>query len=253
MQNELMYHIKCKKGDVGKYVILTGDPQRVPEIANFLDNPKHIRSSREYVIYTGYLNNVKVSVVSTGIGGPSTAIAIEELKMIGADTFIRIGTCGGIDENIPVGSLIIPTGAIRKEGTTTQYTPIEFPAVPNFEILFSLNNASQKLEYKSVLGIIESKDSFYGQHDPNRMPIFDELNSKWKSWKMAGALASEMECATLFIVSSVLKVRCGAVLLLCRNPEREKLLKTDIIYEWDMTPAIQVAIASLKCIIYGDE
>src|SRR5690554_1670564 len=134
-ENELMHHIKCKVGDIGKYVFLPGDPGRVSKIAAYLDDAKHVQTFREYETWTGYLDGEKVSVISTGIGGPSASIAVEEAKMIGADTFMRIGTCGGIDPSLEPGTLIIPTGAIRKDGTGKEYVPIEFPAVPNFELV----------------------------------------------------------------------------------------------------------------------
>jgi uridine phosphorylase len=170
LENELMHHIKCKIGDVGRYVLLPGDPGRVAKIAAYLDNAVHIQTNREYEVWTGYLDGKKVSVMSTGMGGPSAAIGLEELKMIGADTFIRIGTCGGIDPELEPGTLIIPTGAIRKDGTGREYVPIEFPAVPNFDLVSALKDAAKKLKKKSALGVVECKDSYYGQHAPERMP-----------------------------------------------------------------------------------
>ena len=149
LENELMHHIKCKIGDVGRYVLLPGDPGRVAKIAAYLDNAVHIQTNREYEVWTGYLDGKKVSVMSTGMGGPSAAIGLEELKMIGADTFIRIGTCGGIDPELEPGTLIIPTGAIRKDGTGREYVPIEFPAVPNFDLVSALKDAAKKLKKKS--------------------------------------------------------------------------------------------------------
>ena len=168
--------------------------------------------------------------MSTGMGGPSAAIGLEELKMIGADTFIRIGTCGGIDPELEPGTLIIPTGAIRKDGTGREYVPIEFPAVPNFDLVSALKDAAKKLKKKSALGVVECKDSYYGQHAPERMPAKYELLQKWEAWKTAGAIGSEMESSTLFIVASVLRVRCATILLLCRNREREDKYNTCLLY-----------------------
>lgn len=252
MSEELVHHLKCKRGDVGRYVITPGDPGRVEKIAAYLDDAVHVQTNREYNTYTGYLDGEKVSVVSTGIGGPSASIAMEELHMLGADTFVRVGTCGGVDSSLVPGDLIIPTGAIRKEGTGREYVPIEYPAVPNFDLVCSLRDASEKLGFKSHLGVVECKDSYYGQHDPGRMPVSYELLQKWDAWKRAGALGSEMESATLYIVASALRVRCATVLLLCRNLEREAELKTGPVCTWDTEPAIRTAIEAIRMTIAAD-
>ncbi len=251
-ENEIMHHIKCKVGDVGRYVLLPGDPGRVPKIAAYLDDACHVQTNREYEIWTGSLEGEKVSVISTGMGGPSAAIGMEELKMIGADTFIRIGTCGGIDPRLEPGSLIIPTGAIRKDGTGREYAPVEFPAVPDFDLACALKAAAGKLGYAHAMGVVECKDSYYGQHAPERMPVHHELLQKWEAWKMAGALGSEMESSTLFVVASVLRVRCATVLLLCRNREREDSLDTGLIRVTDTAPAIETAIEALRSVIRAD-
>ena len=250
---EVMHHIKCSKGDVGRYVLLPGDPGRVEKIAAYLDKAEHVQTNREYVVYTGYLDGERVSVMSTGMGGPSAAIGLEELAMIGADTFIRIGTCGGIDPTLDPGSLIIPTGAIRKDGTGKEYVPVEYPAVPSFQLVSELAAAAGKLGHQHALGVVECKDSYYGQHDPQRMPVHQELLEKWDAWKMAGALGSEMESSTLFIVASVLRVRCATVLLLCRNREREALNpEAEAVTCWDTAPAIETAIEALRSLIKKD-
>lgn len=251
MEKELMHHIKCGKGDVGRYVILPGDPGRVEKIAAYLDNAKHVTSYREYNTWTGTLEGVPVSVCSTGIGGPSASIAMEELIKCGADTFIRVGTCGGVDASLVPGDLIIPTGAIRKEGTGREYVPVEYPAVANYETMCALDAAATTLNYTHHMGVVECKDSFYGQHDPDSMPNGDELKTKWKAWKMAGALGSEMESATLFIVAATRRVRMGSVLLLCRNREREDATGiTDTI--WDTSQAIKTAVEALRILIKKD-
>lgn len=253
MEKQRMHHIQCTQGDIGKYVILPGDPGRVKKIASYLDDAKHIVTNREYETYSGYLNGTLVSVTSTGIGGPSAAIALEELVKLGAHTFIRVGTCGGIDSSLVPGDLIIPTGAIRNDGTGNQYVPVEFPAVPHFEVLTALKEAAELLNYKNHLGIVECKDSFYGQHEPERMPIAPILKQKWDAWKIAGALASEMESSTLFLLSSILKVRCGTVLLLCRNKEREIQNDMPIIRVTETAPAIETAIKALEILIEKDK
>lgn len=248
--SELMHHIQCKKGDVGRYVLLPGDPGRVEKIARYLDNDQFVKKNREYVIHTGYLEGEKVSVMSTGMGGPSTAIGLEELIEIGADTFIRVGTCGGIDPEIEAGTLIIPTGAIRKDGTGEEYVPLEFPAVPNFDIVFALKQASEELRHSYQLGVVECKDSYYAQHAPESMPAARELLYKWEAWQRAGAIGSEMESSALFIVSSVRRVRCGTILLLCSNLEREKKYpELEKKVTSDTKNAIETAIEALKILI----
>lgn len=244
----LQYHVDIRVGDVGKYVILPGDPKRCKKIAEHFENAKLVADKREYVTYTGYLNGEKVSVTSTGIGGPSAAIALEELVKSGARTFIRVGTCGGMDVDVKGGDIVIATGAIRMEGTSKEYAPIEFPAVANFDVVNALVEASKNLGYDYHTGVVQCKDSFYGQHDPERMPVSYELQNKWEAWKRMGCLASEMESAALFIVSSFLKVRTGSVFLTVANQEREKLnLENPVVH--DTEKAIKTAVEALKILI----
>ena len=203
------YHIQVKEGDVGSYVILPGDPKRCAKIAEYFDSPKLVADSREYVTYTGFLDGVKVSVTSTGIGGPSASIAMEELVKSGADTFIRVGTCGGMQLDVKSGDLVIATGAIRMEGTSREYAPIEFPAVADIGIVNALTASAKEMGKEFHTGVVQCKDAFYGQHAPEAMPVSYELLAKWEAWKRLGCLASEMESAALFIVASTLHVRVG--------------------------------------------
>lgn len=244
----LQYHLQIRKGDVGKYIILTGDPKRCATIATYLDNPRLIADHREYTTYTGFLEGEKVSVTSTGIGGPSAAIAMEELVRCGAETFIRVGTCGGIDLDVKGGDLVIVTGAIRMEGTSKEYAPIEFPAVADFHIVNALRKAAEKLKFSNHVGVVECKDAFYGQHEPEKMPVSYELMNKWEAWKRLGCLASEMESAALFIVASYLKVRCGTVLLVMGNQERDAQHMENIIVH-DTGKAIETAMMAMKNLI----
>ena len=214
-------HIQIKKGDIGRYVILPGDPARSEKIARYFDEPKQIAQNREYTLWTGKLDGVPVAVCSTGIGGPSAAIALEELVECGADTFIRVGTSGGIVDEVCGGDIVIATAAIRQEGTSREYLPIEFPAAADFSVVSALRDAAVKLGLTHHIGVIQSKDSFYGEIRPAQQPIADELLAKWKAWKAAGALTSEMETAALLIVSQVLHVRCGAVLNVLWNADND--------------------------------
>lgn len=250
--SEKQYHIDVAKGEVGRYVIMPGDPKRCAKIAKYFDNAELVADKREYVTYTGYLDGVKVSVTSTGIGGPSAAIALEELVKCGADTFIRVGTCGGMDLDVKGGDIVVATGAIRAEGTTREYVPIEFPAVANLDVVNSLVKASKDLNETYHAGVVQSKDSFYGQHSPETKPIGYDLMNKWDAWVKCGCLASEMEGAALFIVGSYLKVRVGAVFLAVANQEREKAgLENKQAH--DTEGAIKVAVEGIKNLIKLDK
>ena len=246
------FHIRCKAEDVGKYCFLPGDPGRCESIAAHFDNPVHIGMNREYNLYTGTLLGEKVSVCSTGIGGPSAAIAMEELCNMGADTFIRIGTCGGIHLDVLPGDVVVATGAVRFEHTSLEYAPLEYPAVPDFEVTAALNEASRALGYRTHLGVVQCKDSFYGQHSPQNSPVSWELIQKWESWKRLGVKASEMESAALFVVAAARGVRCGSCFHAVWNQEREKL-GMELPMTEDTTGAIQVGIEAMKRIIADDK
>ena len=246
------YHIQVGKGDVGKYVILPGDPKRCEKIAKYFDNPVLMADSREFVTYTGTLDGVKVSVTSTGIGGPSASIAMEELVKAGADTFIRIGTCGGIQTDVMSGDVVIATGAIRMEGTSKEYAPIEFPAVADIQIVNALIASAKELGLSNHVGVVQCKDAFYGQHSPETMPVSYELLNKWEAWKRLGTLASEMESAALFIVGAALGVRVGSCFLVVANQEREKLgLDNPVVHDTD--GAIRTAIGAVRNLIKQDQ
>lgn len=247
----LQYHLQIKSQDVGQYAIMTGDPKRCEKIARYFDNAYLVADSREYITYTGYFNNIKVSVTSTGIGGPSASIAMEELYNCGVYTFIRVGTCGGMDIDVKGGDIVIATGAIRMEGTTREYAPIEFPAIANLEIVNSLVKSSIEINQTYHTGIVQSKDSFFGQHSPETKPVSYELENKWSAWLKLGAKASEMESAALFIVASYLGVRCGSILLVIANQEREKMGYENIVVQ-DTDTTIKIAIESIKNLIKQD-
>ena len=247
----IQYHLRIKKGDVGRYVILPGDPKRVPLIAKYLDNAEFVADNREYVTYTGYLSGEKVSVTSTGIGGPSASIAMEELYKCGADTFIRMGTCGGIALPVMGGDVEIATGAVRAEGTSREYAPIEFPAVADYDIVMALRKGAEKLNLRSHTGVVQCKDSFYGQHDPDVMPVYYDLKNKWEAWKRLGVKASEMESAALFVVSAALGCRCGSCFHVIWNQEREAAGLDQKMNE-DTANSVKVAVEALKLLIEAD-
>ena len=240
------YHIQVAKGEVGRYVIMPGDPKRCAKIAEYFDDPVLIADNREYITYTGTLDGVKVSVTSTGIGGPSASIAMEELYRCGADTFVRIGTCGGMQKEVKSGEVVIATG------TSKEYAPIEYPAVADLDVTNALVAAAKEKNFTHHTGVVQCKDAFYGQHEPEKMPVGYELINKWEAWKMLGCLASEMESAAMFIAASKLRARAGSCFLVVANQEREKLgLDNPVVHDTDM--AIQVAVGALRNLIKADQ
>lgn len=251
MNETRMYHIACRKGEVGRYCILPGDPGRCAKIAAYLDGAEKVAQNREFTTYTGTLLGEKVSVVSTGIGGPSAAIALEELAAIGADTFVRIGTCGGINLKVKSGDCVVATGAVRMEGTSREYAPIEYPACADFDVVTAIVQAAKRLELPYHAGVVQCKDSFYGQHAPQRMPVSYELLEKWEAWKRLGVLCSEMESAALFTAAAALNVRCGSVFCAIWNQERKAAGYTEPDF-FDTDRAVRVAVEAVHNLIRQD-
>jgi len=245
---EKQYHIGFDDSHGARYAILPGDPGRVEKIAAFLENPKFFCQNREYTTWLGEISGNKVMVISTGMGGPSTAIAIEELFNTGVRNFIRVGTCGGMSLPVLGGDIVIATGAIRQEGTTREYVPIEFPAVANLDITNALVKAAKKMNLTVHTGIVQCKDSFYGQHSPERMPSGFDLKNKWEAWIKAGCVASEMESAALYIVSQILGARAGCVLNVVWNQEREKAGMSNP-HCHDTQAAIKTAVEAVRLLL----
>ena len=245
------FHIACAQGDIGRYCILPGDPGRVPAIAALFDDAKQIAYNREFNVWTGTLLGEKVTACSTGIGGPSASIAMEELHKCGADTFIRTGTCGGIALDVQSGDIVVATGAIRFEHTSREYAPIEFPAVSDFGVAAALAQAARDMGKTCHMGVVQCKDSFYGQHSPGRMPVSYELLNKWEAWKRLGVKASEMESAALFVVAAALGVRCGSCFHVVWNQEREAAGLDQKMSE-DTSAAVRVGVEALKLLIRRD-
>ena len=242
-------HLRIRKGDIGRYVILPGDPARCERIAKYFEEPAFLVSNREYTIWTGKLLGEPVAVCSTGIGGPSAAIAVEELIECGADTCIRVGTSGGIDHKVRGGDVVIAMSAVRQEGTTREYMPIEYPATADFEVVSSLVQAAQKRGFRHHVRVIQSKDSFYGECRPQVQPVAAELEQKWNAWKAAGVLTSEMECAAVFVVGAVNRARCGGVLNVLWNAD----VDTELCDAPEMAErGVQTAVEALKILIEQD-
>jgi len=245
---EKQYHVDFDDSHGALYAILPGDPGRVEKIASHFDNPRFFHQNREYTTWLGEVSGKTVMAISTGMGGPSTAIAVEELYKTGVRNFIRIGTCGGMALPVLGGDIVIATGAIRMEGTTKEYVPIEFPAVANLDVTNALVQAAKNLNQKWHTGIVQCKDSFYGQHSPDRMPSGYELKDKWEAWIKAGCLASEMESSTLYIVSQILGARAGCVLNVVWNQEREKAGMSNP-HCHDTEAAIKTAVEAVRLLI----
>lgn len=254
-ENE-QFHLKIKKGDVGRYAILPGDPGRVPLIAKYLDNAEFVASNREYTTYTGYLLGEKVSVVSTGIGGPSAAIAVEELIRSGTDTFIRIGTSGGMDLSVSGGDIVVAQAAIRSEGTSHEYIPENYPAVADFAVTTALKAAGDALSEdvdgkRCHVGVVHCKDSFYGEIEPQQMPVGDKLSGNWAAYVKCGCLTSEMESAAIFSVALARRKRAGAVFTALWNVERSNAGLPDTVC-MDSDRAIRTAVNAVKILIEQD-
>ncbi|MBX3194395.1 MAG: nucleoside phosphorylase [Microbacteriaceae bacterium] len=241
---EPQHHIQLRPGDVGRYVLLPGDPGRCKPIAALFDDAQLVASNREYETWTGTLDGEKVSVVSTGIGCPSASIAVEELIKIGADTFIRVGTSGAMQPDSFSGELAVITAAIRDEGTTSHYLPMEFPAVADSQVVFALADAARELGHPYRLGVSQSKDSFYGEVEPDRMPMAAQLHRRWESFVAGGAISSEMEAAAIFVISSIHRVRAGGVMRMWMDGTED----TDP----DMARLLGTAVQALRNLIRDD-
>ena len=236
--SEIQKHIRCRKGDVGRYVLIPGDPGRARRIAERLESVKQIASNREFVVFTGKLDGITVSVCSTGIGGPSASIAVEELSRIGATYFIRVGSAGGRQKSIPIGSLVIATAAYRGDGTSLAYAPLPFPAVADFEVTTALVKACESLGYDYYMGIVYSRDAYYKQDR--------SLNEFLKD---AGVVAAEQECATIFTVGSVKRLHVGAILATDSNIWLEKqpsLSEKEKMFRKGEKRAIDVALEAVR-------
>jgi len=218
------YHIGCKRGDVARYVLLPGDPGRVPKIGRLWDEAGEVAYNREYRTWTGKVGDVGISACSSGIGCPSAVIALEELARVGADTFIRVGSTGAIQPNIKVGDLVISAGAVRFEGTSKQYVPVEYPAVASFDVVCALIKAAKKFGYRYHVGITATTDSFYlGQGRPG----FRGYSPSWvkdliPNLRKANVLNFEMESSALLTVASLYGLRMGVICAVFAEREANK-------------------------------
>ena len=253
-ETQKMLHVNLAKGEVGRYAIIPGDPDRCELIAAHLDNPRLVTRKREFTTWEGTLEGEKVTVTSTGIGGPSTAICVEELHKCGADTFIRVGTCASTCADVQCGDIVVASGSVRMDGTSLHYLPLEYPAVPSYQLLKRLEESSNALVYHTVVGVSITKDSFYTQTEPETKPVSDELISRWRSYVRGGAVCTSMEESILFLVGTSLGVRTGSVLVSATNFDGSvsRRNSADVYPTNSIQKPIRVAIEALRRIILED-
>jgi uridine phosphorylase len=241
MDNSVEYHIGLKKGDIGKYVLLPGDPGRVPKIAGYFDDAQEIAFNREYRTFTGTVNGIKISATSTGIGCPSTAIAVEELIKVGAEVFIRVGTAGSLQKEVDLGDVVISTAAVREDGTTRQYVPLSFPAVADIRVTNALMGAAEKLGITSHAGIVHCKDAFYTEGNTD-LPLAKQIEAKWQAWYKSNVLATSMESSALFVISHIKNKMAGEILAIIGKTYEDKPIEKKV----GIDEAIRVAIEAVK-------
>lgn len=250
-------------GDVAKYVLIAGEPERIPKIAAHLKNPKKILSVREYTVYEGTIEGKRVTVASTGIGGPSTAILVEELANLGADTFVRIGTSGGIADGLEKGDFVISTAAIRADGTSRSYAWPEYPASANHEVTLALIRAAMRSRARFTVGVTFSVDGFYPENKllgENGSLIsmchggymLRERENRLRDVKMMGAKNIEMETATLFTLGNLYGLRTGAICIVSDVVPWHPTEKI-IDFEKNMSKCIQVGVEGLRTLIRWDK
>ena len=246
---EKRYHVGLAQGDVGEYVLMPGDPGRTPLIAKYLDGAHEVAFSREYRTFTGSLLGVPVSTISSGMGGPSVAIGVEELRELGVHTFLRVGTCGAAQPEIKVGDLVIAIGSVRSEGTPNGYVPPEYPAIASIDMVNALIAASKAAAAPYHVGVIRSVDALYSDLMPDRMPRPKQLHEELDMWSRAGVLSNDMETSTLFVVARLRKLRAGTINLCVDELGAGEIHHLDPSY---MDRMLRVAVDALKLLIEHD-
>jgi uridine phosphorylase len=242
------YHVGLAKGEVGDYVLVPGDPGRTPMIAKYLDGAKEVAFSREYRTFTGSLDGVPVSAMSTGMGGPSVAIGVEELSELGVHSFLRVGTCGAAQPEIKMGDLVIALGSVRSEGTPNGYVPLEYPAVASLDVVNALVDAAKASGAPYHVGIIRSVDALYSDLMPDTMPR-PHLRDELEMWSRAGVLSNDMETSTLFVVARLRKLRAGTINLCVDELGAGEIHHLDPSY---MDRMLKVAVDALRLLIKDD-
>jgi uridine phosphorylase len=245
---EKKYHVGLGRGDVGDYVLVPGDPFRTPLIAKYLDDAREVAFSREYRTFTGKLGGTTVSAMSTGMGGPSVAIAVEELNELGVHTFLRVGTCGAAQPEIKMGDLVIGLGAVRTEGTSNGYVPAEYPAVASLDMTNALVEAAEASGAPYHVGLVRSVDALYSDLMPDKMPR-PHIREELEMWSRAGVLSNDMESSTLFIVARLRKLRAATINLCVDELGAGEIHHLDPSY---MDRMLKVAVDALRRLIARD-
>jgi len=246
---ERKYHVGLTEDEVGKYVLYPGDPARTAVIAKHLEGAREVAFSREYRTFTGTVAGTPVSAISSGMGGPSVAVGMEELRELGVHTFLRVGTCGATQPEIKLGDLVIASGAVRTEGTGDGYVPKEFPAVADHEVVTALLESARELGAPHHLGIIRAVDALYSDMLPDTMPNGPRLREELAMWARAGVVANDMESSTLFVVASVRRLRAGSLLLCVDEVGHGEIQHLDPSY---MERMLKVAIGAIRRLIERD-
>lgn len=217
----LQYHLQIDSGDVAPYVLLPGDPGRVETIASFWDEADHVATNREYVTYTGVYKGAPISCVSTGIGAPSTAIAMEELARCGATTFFRVGTCGTFLDSVANGDMAIFDSAVRLDGASHGYAPPEYPAVASHDVVAASIEAARALGLTYHVGTTRSADTFYARHPRPGSSFNDFWQGSWRDHfedlKRLNVVAAEMEASLIFVLARVWGLRSGGAAVVLDN------------------------------------
>ncbi len=236
------FHIRCDPKEISRYVFVPGSHDRAKQIAAHFENARLVSESRGYLVYTGTVAGIHMTVSSTGMGGPSTAICIEELGHMGADTFIRVGSCGTMQDYVDCGDVIVSTGTIRDGGTANNYLPLEFPAVPNFDVTAALVKAAQNLSLKIHVGLGSAGDAFYAPRDPARRDLL----------KQAGVVSAEMESDTLYIVAALRGWRAGALFASDGNSKETKPAWGEEAFRQGEENSICIAIEAMRMLALAD-
>jgi uridine phosphorylase len=242
---DLQYHIHAGPGDVGEAVLLPGDPGRVETIARLFDRPRLVARNREFTIYSGELEGRKISACSTGIGSPSTAIAVEELCAVGARVLIRVGTTGSIQRGIGFGDLVVATAAVRDEGTTPPYVPTGYPAVADFGLVQAMMASGRRRGYRTHAGIVRSHDALYADLHADQMPQREALEQAGRLWSRAQVLCNDMESSTIFVLCSLKGLRGASVLTVVNEPGEEDIDPARVA-ELDLTPMFHLALDAIR-------
>lgn len=247
--SERKYHVALAAGEVGGYVLMPGDPGRTPLIAGHLDGAREVAFNREYRTFTGSLGGAAVSTTSSGIGGPSVAIAVEELSDLGAHTFLRVGTCGALQPGIRRGDLVVAKGAVRDEGTPSGYVPVQYPAIADHDVVAACVEAARAAGAPCHTGIVRSVDALYADLLPERLPRAAEIDAEHRVWQRAGVVAQDMESSTLMVVASLKGLRAGTILL-CVDEVGEG--EIDQLDPGLMDRMLEVAAAAVRALIGRD-